>query len=271
MIRILILTLLISFVPFFTNGQEKDSSTSNPTFYSPVSKTYFFKIANRNIPIQVTQFGEPNGIVCINLHDNEYTSVNAAMWVLRETGGTLIRIQNKKERIIKFILKNRKYSFDPNRMFSKVGIKASLERTGKTNEDAIALVWSFGQRVLGLIPDSTFCVIALHNNTKNAFSVKSYLPGNDHGIDAVEVYHNPEYDEDDFVLTTDSNLYREMMQLGYNAILQDNKHARKDGSLSVYYGELNKRYVNIETEHGKTSEYAGILKSLLSILMKEEE
>jgi hypothetical protein len=53
------------------------------------------------------QFGEPNGIVCINLHDNEYTSVNAAMWVLRETGGTLIRIQNKQERLIKFILKNR--------------------------------------------------------------------------------------------------------------------------------------------------------------------
>jgi hypothetical protein len=267
---ILILALLISNVPFLTSGQEKDSSTNRPTYYSPVSKIYFFKIGNRNIPVQVTQFGKPNGIVCINLHDNEYTSVNAAMWVLRETGGTLIRIQNKRERIIKFILKNRKYGFDPNRMFSGIGIKASLERSGRTSEEAIAITSSFGQRVLGLIPDSTVCVIALHNNTKNAFSVKSYLPGNDHDIDAIKVYHNPKQDEDDFILTTDSNLYREMMQLGYNAILQDNMNARKDGSLSVYYGELNKRYVNIETEHGKTSEYARMLKSLFFILKKKK-
>jgi hypothetical protein len=156
-------------------------------------------------------------------------------------------------------------------MFSRVGISASLERTGSSQEDAIEIISSFAQRILGLIPDSTRCVVALHNNTKNAFSVKSYLPGNELDIDASEVYYNPDQDEDDFVLTTDSNLYRLVKQQGYNTILQDNANARKDGSLSVYFGELSKKYVNIETEHGKTSEYARMLKSLFSILNKNEE
>ena len=61
-----------------------------------------------------------------------------------------------------------------------------------------------------------------------------------------------------------------MAAQGYNSVWQDNKHARKDGSLSVYFGEKRKRYVNIETEHGKFEKYTEMLSKLLTILSKEK-
>ena len=61
-----------------------------------------------------------------------------------------------------------------------------------------------------------------------------------------------------------------MSGYGYNSILQDNIKVNKDGSLSVYYGELNKRYINIETQFGKTKQYAEMLNKLLYILDEEK-
>lgn len=60
-----------------------------------------------------------------------------------------------------------------------------------------------------------------------------------------------------------------MASFGYNSILQDNDNVFRDGSLSVYYGELNKRYVNIETQHGKNNLYQEMLAKLLSVLDNE--
>jgi hypothetical protein len=264
MVRITIPTLLIIAFPFLMSCQDINDRQT----YSPKSKTFFYKIGNRNIPVQVMQFGDPNGIVCINLHDNEFTSVKAAMSVLREKGGTLIRIQNMRRRQVSFNLADRKYTIDPNRMFSRQGIQASLESNGITSKDAIHAVESFASNVLSLIPENTTTIVALHNNTENEFSVKSYLPGNEYGTDAKEVYRHPRQDDDNFILTTDSSIYREMAK-EYNSILQDNLNVRKDGSLSVYYGELGKKYVNIETEHGRTRDYARMLNRLLTLLLEE--
>ena len=74
---------------------------------------------------------------------------------------------------------------------------------------------------------------------------------------------------DDIVLTTDSVLYKKMADRGYNSIWQDNERAKKDGSLSVFYGENNKRYVNIETQHGRLSQYIEMFSKLLDILNDE--
>ena len=49
-------------------------------------------------------------------------------------------------------------------------------------------------------------------------------------------------------------------------IKQINEKVKQDGSLSVYCGNLNRPYVNIETEHGKLSQYRGMLEKLLEIL-----
>ena len=43
----------------------------------------------------------------------------------------------------------------------------------------------------------------------------------------------------------------------------------RDGSLSVYCGENDKRYINIETQHGKVEQYIIMLEKLLQLLFEE--
>ncbi len=212
------------------------------------------------------QFGNVHHIICINVHDNETTSVAAAKAVLERTGGTLIKIDNNQQRIIRFKLKGVNYSFDPNRIFSREGIGKTLKANRAITRDAILEVEKFAVRIVRLLPDSLSCIIALHNNTEEAFSVRSYLPGGENEIDGRAVYADSLQDPDDFILTTDSLLYQKMAANGYNSIWQDNEKAKKDGSLSIYWGERNRRYVNIETQHGKLEQYREMLQTLLNIL-----
>lgn len=205
------------------------------------------------------------------MHDNEQSSVTAVKEVLALTGGTLIRIENRKQRVIRFKLNGVTYGFDPNRIYSKIGIEQTLRDNRKFSKQALTVVEKFGKDLLALIPDSTSCIVALHNNTNEAFSIKSYLPNGNREKDARAVYVNPEQDVDDIALTTDSLLYQKMADAGFNCIWQNNTRAKKDGSLSVYYGENGGRYINIETEHGRVEQYKVMFEKLLLILNEEKK
>lgn len=235
--------------------------------YIPLEKTIYYKIGdNKTIPIKLAQYGPANDIFCFNMHDNEFTSVNAARSVLELRGGTLLRIENSAQRLIRFRLRGVLYAFDPNRIFSRAGIEQSLRENGRTSPLAIEEVEKFGHRLLELIPDSIACIIALHNNTEGAYSVNSYVTGGDRQKDARDVHAAAQQDPDDIFFTTDREIFDNMAAAGYNSILQDNEKAKKDGSLSVYFGAKNRRYVNIETQHGRVGQYQQMLEKLLNIL-----
>ncbi len=235
--------------------------------FIPLEKTIYYKIGDsKTIPIRIAQYGPANTVFCFNMHDNEFTAVQAARSVLELQGGTLLRIENGAQRLIKFKLKGIGYAFDPNRIFSREGISQSLKENGPVNSAAVDAVEQFGQRLLQLIPDSIQCIIALHNNTEGAYSVKSYLPGGNRTTDAREVSPVASQDADDIVFTTDQSIYEQMAAAGFNAILQHNEKVKQDGSLSVYCGNIKRSYVNIETEHGKLSQYRVMLEKLLEVL-----
>lgn len=237
--------------------------------YIPVEKKIFYKLGSDNLPVTVMQYGATKHIIAINLHDNEETSVKATKSLFEEKGGIIIKIENNHQRVIKFRLKGVFYSFDPNRMFSRAGIEQTLRDNKKISKEAIDEVEKFAQQLLLLIPDSVSCIVALHNNTEQAFSVKSYLSGHERQFDAKAVYADSLQDVDDIILTTDSLLYQKMADAHYNSIWQDNINAKKDGSLSIFCGERNRRYINIETQHGKVNQYMEMLEKLLEILAEE--
>jgi len=239
--------------------------------FIPLEKTIFYKLGERTIPVQLTRFGPGNEIFCFNMHDNEFTAVHAARIVLELRGGTLLKIDNNLQRVVRFRLRGIPYAFDPNRIFSRTGIEQSLKENGRVSPEAIAEVEKFGQRLLDLIPDSIACVVALHNNTEGAYSVQSYLPGGDRQKDARLVYADSLQDADDIFFTTDKMIFERMAALGYNAILQDNEKVKQDGSLSVYFGKQNRRYVNVETQHGRTAQYQEMLEKLLDILAPQKQ
>jgi hypothetical protein len=237
----------------------------------PSEKKIFYKLGDNNIPIKISQYGDVKNIICINVHDNEVASVQGARSILELKGGTLIKIENNHQRVIRFRLRGISYGFDPNRMFSRAGIRQTLLDNRRISNLAIEEIEKFAQRILLLIPDDISCIIALHNNTNAAFSITSYLAGHERQFDAKAVYADSLQDIDDIALTTDSTLYQKMADYRYNTIWQDNENAKKDGSLSVYCGEKNRRYINIETEHGKVQQYAEMFEKLLAILVIENQ
>ncbi len=256
---------------FGSKNPEGNAPISNPAAFSPSEKIITHRLGDRNISIKVIQYGESMNTCCINVHDDEATAVEAARSILEKRGGVLIKIENNAKRNINFPFKGLVYTFDPNRIFSRKGIMLTLKTKGKINPLAINEVEKFATQLLKLIPDSISCLIALHNNTNNDFSVRTYLPGGARQHDASQVYADEWQDIDDIALTTDQDIYSKMASFGYNSILQDNVNVFRDGSLSVYYGEQNRRYINIETQHGKTGQYREMLKKLLSILDDEKK
>lgn len=253
---------VLLFLPHFSYAQEKNIISVSEAFYIPRSTTAFYKLGNKNIPILFQQYGNSQEIVCINLHDDEKTSVSAARKFLEKNGGLLVKIQNNGERLIRFRYRNHAYTIDPNRIFSKEGILNNLEKLRNRSTDALEEVEKFGAYILSLVPDSSKIILALHNNTNGGYSAKSYLPGASMENDAKEVYINPLLDPDDFVFTTDSLVYEKMKEWKFNSILQDNQNATNDGSLSVHFGKISRLYINIETEAGNEKDYRLMLEKL---------
>jgi len=267
----LALFLSLSASAYGINNPVDSCPKVNPTVaFIPAEKTITHKLGDRLIALKVIQYGQLASPCCINLHDDETTAVQAARSVLEQKGGTIIKIENNAQRNISFSLKGVVYSFDPNRIFSRKGIDATLKANRKINPLAIIEVEKFAAQLLQLIPDSVSCIIALHNNTNGDFSVRTYLQGGKRQSDARQVYADDWQDIDDIALTTDEIIFNQMSAFGYNSILQDNINVNKDGSLSVYYGEQNKRYINIETQHGKTIQYKEMLGKLLFFLAEEK-
>ena len=240
--------------------------------YNPSTKTFFYKLGTRMLPIKIKQYGDVKDLIFINMHDDENSSVEATKILLEKRGGLLIEVDNFQKRNIKFKLGALTFQFDPNRIFTRDGIYQTLQHQNKRiNERAADEIEKFGQWLLRLIPENPKCVIALHNNTEGNFTIKNYLPEGDRMGDARNLNISDLQDFDDFFITTDENIFSSMKEAGYNIMLQDNINAREDGSLSVYCGKKNISYVNLETQHGKVSQYKEMMEKLLDFLDKPVE
>lgn len=242
----------------FAKAQLNNGSISETRFV-PVINTISHRLGDNDIEVQVFQYGDKKDLVFINLHDNEIAAIKATKKILEKQGGLFIKIENKNQRTIIFRLDGRSYTFDPNRIFSKKGIGLTLKRFGNTSSKAAGEIENFAARLLQIIPPDAYCIIAVHNNTDNGFSIGDYLPGKEKATDAKQINMAKGQDKDDFFLTTDSLLFQLLSSKKYNAVLQENMKAEKDGSLSIYFGENKIRYINCETEQGKTRQHEEML------------
>jgi hypothetical protein len=138
---------------------------------------------------------------------------------------------------------------DPNRMFSRPGAEANLK--------SLNAGWSEGQlahwlQVLDrgrehllrtLLPGDRKLIFALHNNSEN-YSVADEAPVSD--ATSLRQPGNPHA----FFLCTDPADYAILSQSGYNVVLQHEKPAADDGSLSHLCAHRGVRYVNLEVRLG---------------------
>lgn len=244
------------------------SQANNPAKYIAREKVYHYILGSTQVAVQVSHFGDRRNVVMLNLHDDEVTSVEAGRRVLEQSGGILVNINNNYERLISFTLRGKTYRFDPNRMFSRVGIIADLVKQNKVcNQAAVRAIEGFAKFVLSKIPRAS-TLIALHNNDHDNFSIGSYQDDETLKKDVQAIYANDLHDEDNFFLTTDRKLYQLLREWGYNVVLQ-HKKAVDDGSLSVFYGRRNKSYVNVEAETGQLQQQEQMIGRVVAWINKE--
>lgn len=207
-----------------------------------------FDVGTREVA--VANYKKGKGLTFINVHDDENTSVLAAVSVIDSLGGELIQLKHSGERNVEFRFDGKAYEFDPNRMFTDDGAKATLENFGRYSSNAHKIVRSFATSIVQNITSDI--IFTLHNNTNDNYSAKSYL--REYKNDAADVYINPKKDPDDFYFVTERLFFDELKSRGYNVVLQNNKTVTDDGSLSVLAGWRKIPYINIETEHGHLAE-----------------
>jgi hypothetical protein len=263
----ILLTTLFVITCYICNGQDNATIVVAKNYF-PKTTSIRYRLGETQMLIKQMQYGDVNDVVYINLHDDEQSSVEAAQSLLKREGGLLVKFENNRKRNIRFRLKGKYYTFDPNRMFSREGAAQSLRELGRVSNDAVNEVVKLGQRIIQFIPENPSLVVALHNNTEGRFGINSYRPGSPIAVNAKLYYENPDDDPDDIFLTTDSILYHRLSNEKFNSIWQDNINARRDGSLSVYCGERNIRYVNCETQHGKTEKYLTMLLAITAHVEK---
>ena len=207
-----------------------------------------FKIGNTVVIAKITRRGAPS-FTMINVHNDETTCVAAGKAVLKQLGGRLVELQHGGVRNIQFSLNGNHHAFDPNRIFSDIGIRETLTRQGNYSEAAHVLVKRFAAQyldhfALGREP----AIIALHNNSDGALSINSYLPGGEFATSAIAVHVASRRSPEDFFYVTDQRFFNHLKHRDFNVLLQDNVNVPDDGSLSVYFGKRGIPYVNIEAE-----------------------
>ena len=211
-------------------------------------------------------------LVFLNVHDDENTSVEAALVALRRVPARLVELRHTGERNLTIRRGAQTFAVDPNRMFTDAGAArslASLSRSTPGRVDSMMLrdIRRFADTLLavaGVAEAQT--VVTLHNNTEANYSARSYLPGAEYASDAEAVHLAPGEDTDDFFFVTDRPLYDALARAGFNVVLQNNATVTDDGSLSVLAARRGQRYVNVEAQHGHTAQQRRMVEALVRVL-----
>lgn len=214
-----------------------------------LAATTKYKIGDTTVSIVVSGSG---GWTMVALHENESTSVRAA----KATNGRLVELKHTGGRNVSFTLNRKKYSVDPNRIFTDTGIRKSLKPYSPEGHKAVqGLAVELLKHIRGR------AIVALHNNTNGSYSIKSYQAGGQYARDASQVHINPAHDADDFFFVTRQWVFDLLKSGDYNVALQSG-HVTDDGSLSVYCARYGIIYVNVEAESGHSSQQAQMLKAI---------
>ena len=226
------------------------------------------QIGDSSISI-LRQFGaEDDNFLFVNVHEDEQTSIQVVEAYSLERQLNFLRLAHVQTRNVIYSVNGKDYEIDPNRIFTPKGRKATLKRHGAFSYRASRIAKRLAQSVLNEIDAENHIVIAMHNNTDVNYSIKSYLPGGDEAENTKSVNVSEDWDPDDFIYTTVDEYYEKFKEAGLNVILQDNEKCVNDGSLSVWCGQRNIPYINIEAQKGHFDEQMRLTKKVLEVLEK---
>ena len=205
--------------------------------------------------VEIKQYTRGTGKAFVHLHQSEAPALEAAKYVMRSEGGSILTLAHSGERNVVFHMDSARYEFDPNRIFTDAGIKKTLTQFGNYSERAHQEVKRLAEQIKAHLP--TGKIIAVHNNNKS-YSFKEYLPKQKLASDARALHFQDQMQYRNFFLVTTKADFLRLKDLQFNSILQV-KHPEDDGSLSVFMS--NHRYINVEAGYDQLKQQIYMLHS----------
>lgn len=218
-----------------------------------------YQLGNTTVTLNLVSNGA--GKTYFAPHEDESTSLAVAKAVVKSHGGRVFWLSHGGGRYISFKIGGKNYKFDPNRMFTDAGAKASLKTLGAYSDEAFHEVRAFAEAVLAKVNSGGGLVVGMHNNTNGNYSVSEYLKNGKPAGEAREVSLAEGTDPDDFFFTNSERIFSVLKGRGFNVVLQK-LHPTNDGSLSV---RSPLPYVNIEAQHGHSSMQKKMLEAMLAL------
>ena len=208
------------------------------------------KLGEGTITVDVFRYKGEGKNVILHLHQNESASLKAAKDVSSELGGSVITIsQAKADRYKEFKFGNFTVTFDPNRIFTDIGVEKTLvfsqrgkivEPDGETRRMAINEIQKFRAELLSIVDAEVSLsgakkLVVVHNN----------IAGN-------RYFH-----------VTRKEDVKPLSAKGYSVSVEDLKN--NDGSLSVYFALVRKSfsYTNVEAGYKDAAVQKQMLKAAL--------
>ena len=210
----------------------------------------------------------------LHLHQDEITSLYVMIDFSNQHQNIQYNYLHQSDPSIRNI--NLKYNnkiieVDPNRIYTEIGRQKILDEHSVAHDAQLAeYINNLANFILDQISHNKI-IVSLHNNfnAKNGhtYNFATYLTDYDKpapGTLAINVADKNNMG--DFVLVSRQLLFDELKKYDINLALQDNKSIEDDGSLSVYCGQNDIDYINIETERGHYEEQLAILNIIHGIL-----
>lgn len=223
---------------------------SNVAFAKTTNHTVL--LGETKVTIKQIQYGE--GKAFVHVHQNENTALLAAKKYIKKYGGSLVTLDHRGTRNITFNMHNKRYEFDPNRIYTDIGIKNTLTSHGAYSLEAHQAVREFAKKITSLLPNQK--IIAVHNN--NGYSLHDYLPGNSLEKDAELLNVCKDCFYRNFFLVTQKQEHYRLVGKKFNSILQAST-AVDDGSLSIRLNDRN--YINVEAGYDQLAEQFNMIKN----------
>ncbi|MCH2233442.1 MAG: hypothetical protein MK078_04235 [Crocinitomicaceae bacterium] len=227
--------------------------------------TQTINIGDSKVELRFFQGSVLDDIIFLNVHEDEQTSIEAIKEIRKTIPVNFAYLHHKGTRNIEFQLGKNKHEFDPNRIYTFKGRKATLKEFGKFSFRANKAVKELDKAINKLISNYKI-VVTLHNNTDVNYTINSYAEGGDESENTKRLSIVDTWDPDDFIYTTHPPYFDAYKNLGLNAILQDNATCVNDGSLSVHCGKNNIPYINVEAQKGHLNEQINLIRIVIDIL-----
>lgn len=252
------ITLLVVFIQFWSFSQSnlKSIEFEKDSFKDSVRR---FQLGENTCRIAIMGTGSKIATF-VALHENELAATKAYKSNVNNTQNTVFyELKQNGYRHLVYGFKGVSYHFDPNRIFSLIGIKNTVTKCNPTIKtfppEVVQGIKYFSDSLLNFIlpaNDGSY-VVALHNNTNNNFSIFTYVKKRN-----ASVYVNSSQDIDNFYIVTSKTDFEYFKSINKN-VVYEKSIAFDDGSLSIYCFNNSIPYINIEVEIGKIDEQINLI------------